>query len=180
MPGLRQHTTRFFTRSDNPPFPPSDYSDFAYMAKKFLDILGDAFDDEVLDEVIPAKRPKTPAPTRRKKRFLETISEKLPEDDAAPLTLRRNTRGVQLTLLETMEEALESQVFDSIFPKPVIRTGEDPLAAPQLESPFSTMITTQVLERARQIALAKGIRVKDVINKALEFYVDREWKAVQG
>jgi hypothetical protein len=36
------------------------------------------------------------------------------------------------------------------------------------------MITKQVLDRAREIASLKGIRVKDVLNIALRIYVERE------
>jgi hypothetical protein len=151
------------------------------MAKKFLDILADAYEEDELDALIPAKRKAVHQKAKdsadasqagaghRKKRFLEQISDNLPE---APKGKGRKS------LLETMEEALDNQAFDDIFPE---RPTQQYLDREQkaLESRFSTMITTEVLTRARQIAELKGIRVKDVINTALRIYVEREWENLQ-
>ncbi|MDX2283350.1 MAG: hypothetical protein NW241_04275 [Bacteroidia bacterium] len=147
------------------------------MAKRFLDILSDAFDDEVLSEVIPRSKPAAPAeskpaPSRRKKRFVEAMNEHLP---VPPQPQRK-------TLLDAMQEALDGHLFDEIVTPGSQRSRKpapDQFEAPALESPFSTMITTEVLERARQIAMVKGLRVKDVINVALRYYVDQEWKQIQ-
>lgn len=149
------------------------------MAKRFLDVLGEAFEDDVLDDVIPPPRRKAAAGGRRKKRFLDSLSEKLPEEEGTltpPPSRKKGRQGK--SLLDTMEEALDNQVFDSLFPQRQQRPPADQLDPPDVESPFSTMITTQVLQRAREIAIAKGIRVKDVINLALRMYVDEEWEKV--
>jgi hypothetical protein len=140
------------------------------MAKKFLDILAEAYDEDMLDAVIPSKRKPAGKSTRRSgsgrrnKRFIDSINESLPPEPSQP---------ARKSLLETMEEALDNQIFDEIFPKRTPQTDEEDR---QLESRFSTMITTGVLNRARQIADQKGIRVKDVINAALRIYVEHEWK----
>lgn len=152
------------------------------MAKKFLDILADAYEEDELDALIPAKRKtadKKPRSEnkgtqggggRRKKRFIDQINENLPPEPP-------KGKG-RKSLLETMEEALDNQVFDEIFPrKPDSHSLDQEQKA--LESRFSTMITTEVLTRARQIAELKGIRVKDVINTALRIYVEREWKSLK-
>ena len=113
------------------------------MAKRFLDKLaGDAYDEDVLVELIPAKRKPR---TKNRKSFLDTI-----------------------------EEALESNAFDDVIPENPSwkrRKGKEVI---HVESRFSTMITTEVLERARVIAEKKGIRIKDVINIALKKYIEHE------
>ncbi|MEM7372064.1 MAG: hypothetical protein AAF587_25835 [Bacteroidota bacterium] len=146
------------------------------MAKKFLDILGDAFEDEALEDVIP-QRKKT-VPKRRKKRFIDVLGENLPEEETALINRKATSSN---SLLDTMEEALDNQVFDELFPianrkkTRNRRASANKQAAPltHLESRFSTMITTEVLQRARQIAESKGIRVKDVINAALKLYIEK-------
>lgn len=147
------------------------------MAKKFLDILGDAFEDETLEDVIPQR--KKPVPKRKKKRFIDVLGDSLPKEEA-PLTTRKSASSKPKSLLDTMEEALDNQVFDELFPmagrKPRRRSSTGKTTSPpptNLESRFSTMITTEVLQRARQIAESKGIRVKDVINTALKIYVEK-------
>jgi hypothetical protein len=144
------------------------------MAKKFLDVLGEAFEEDVLSDLIPSKN-KAPAPqhTRRKKRFVEKINETIPHDKNA----LSKGKTPKKSLLDTMEEALDNQVFDQIFPKSKSRPSSGYKPSGKLESPFSTMITTEVLERARQIAISKGMRVKDVINMALKIYVEQEFPA---
>ena len=147
------------------------------MAKKFLDILGDAFEDETLEEVIPQQRKKR-APKRRKKRFVDVLGENIPEEEST-LTDKRTSTNRKKSLLDTMEEALDNQVFDELFPvarkrRPQRRRTSTSSPPANLESRFSTMITTEVLQRAREIAEAKGIRVKDVINAALKLYVEQE------
>ncbi len=147
------------------------------MAKKFLDLLADAYEEEELDQVIPTtqkssgKKPRTTkssGSSRRKKRFRDSITEALPPEP------RKTGRK---SLLQTMEEALESEAFDNIFPeKPHISRDKE---QKDLEIRFSTMITSEVLNRARQIAEQKKIRVKDVINMALRMYVEQEWESLQ-
>lgn len=149
------------------------------MAKKFLDILSDAFEEDALTDIIPAERsrrksPPKPAAKRsrggkRRKRFVERMNESLPAEAGEKTSQRKS-------LLDTMEEALDNQIFDDLFPAPRRRTskGALPPQDPNLESRFSTMITTEVLNRAREIAQHKGIRVKDVINAALKLYIDQE------
>lgn len=136
------------------------------MAKKFLDVIGDTLDDDDLTDIIPKARKKrstsgSSSPSRKRKRLVDSINENIPAEE----TTRRKT------LLETMEEAFDDAAFDGVFPT---RKGAGSIKPdPSLESRFSTMITTQILEKARQIATKRGIRVKDVINTALRLYVDQ-------
>lgn len=132
------------------------------MAKKFLDVLGDAFEDDMLEDVIPASQrsraTKRDNP-RRKKRFTESLKEE------------KKTPPRRKSLLDSMDDALDNNVFDTIFPS-ASQYKDKNARRQQIETRFSTMITTEVLEKARQIAISRGVRVKDVINKALEFYLD--------
>ncbi|MEO0896319.1 MAG: hypothetical protein AAFY71_07980 [Bacteroidota bacterium] len=146
------------------------------MAKKFLDALADAFEDDVLTEVIPLQeRPARQTPNRRKKRFVESLDETLGQKTSTRKPKGKGNRKRRKSLLDTMEEALDNDVFDQIFPEAKNRpTKRGKTFEHEPESPFSTMITTKVLDRAREIALQKGIRVKDVINMALSLYVDKE------
>ncbi|MCI4671971.1 MAG: hypothetical protein MRZ79_27760 [Bacteroidia bacterium] len=139
------------------------------MAKKFLDVLGEAFEEDMLDDVIPNQKRIVPS-RRKKKGFLDTLNKNHKTNSEAPKGNKKKK-----SLLDTMEEALDNQVFDQLFPdsrkRPKMTQKEINRA---MESPFSTMITTEVLDRAREIARQKGIRVKDVINAALKLYVDKE------
>ncbi|MEL6134136.1 MAG: hypothetical protein AAFR59_12305 [Bacteroidota bacterium] len=140
------------------------------MAKKFLDVLGDAFEDDMLEDVIPTnqrKRTKKRETPRRNKSLLDAVDKGLTSEGGKPV---RKTKGK--SLLDSMDEALDNHVFDVIFPDAQTRKDSKGESQKQLETRFSTMITTEVFEKAREIALAKGIRIKDVINKALEFYLD--------
>ncbi|MEZ4829194.1 MAG: hypothetical protein R3C61_23350 [Bacteroidia bacterium] len=146
------------------------------MAKKFLEQLGDAFDEDVLVDLIPQKRPASPG---RKKRFLGTIEENISTPKKKPTTSRSSSSGKRKSFLDTIEEALDSNAFDEVIPvapKWTRKPNADQMEMPVVESPFSTMITHEVLERARVIAIAKGIRIKDVINIALKKYIDMEGK----
>lgn len=137
------------------------------MAKKFLDVLGEAFEEDVLEDVIPSQK-QSPPSRRRKKGFLDSLNK-----NHNPSQNKSTKR--KKSLLDTMEEALDNQVFDQLFPdskqRPRLSSKEANRAT---ESPFSTMITTEVLDRAREIARQKGIRVKDVINLALKVYVEKQ------
>ncbi|MEL6695339.1 MAG: hypothetical protein AAFP89_03820 [Bacteroidota bacterium] len=140
------------------------------MAKKFLDVLGDAFEDDMLEDVIPSsqrKRTKKKETPRRNKRFLDDIDKSLTTAEKPKSTKKSKGKS----LLDSMDEALDNHVFDAVFPDAQTYKNRANRQK-QLETRFSTMITTEVLEKAREIALSKGIRIKDVINKALSFYLD--------
>ncbi|MDX2246194.1 MAG: hypothetical protein SF052_05440 [Bacteroidia bacterium] len=146
------------------------------MAKKFLDRLGDAFEEDVLVDLIPQKRPTAPS---RKKHFLGNIEENIPSPKKKSAPSRSSSSGKRKSFLDTIEEALDSNAFDEVIPiAPKWTRNPNPaqMEMPQIESPFSTMITNEALERAREIAIAKGIRIKDVINIALKMYIEKEGK----
>ncbi|MEM6767513.1 MAG: hypothetical protein AAF824_07125 [Bacteroidota bacterium] len=155
------------------------------MAKKFLDALEDAFEDDVLSDIIPSgyseqkkasgkktiTRNKPLSSSTRKKNLRNSLGDALND-----LSNSRSSKGKssgRKSFLDTIEEALEDNAFDDIIPQK--RQSRSP-SAHELESRFQTMITTDVLDRAKEIAISKGIRVKDVINIALKRYVDIESK----
>lgn len=164
------------------------------MAKKFLESLGEAFGEDVLVDLIPTReqrnkqvaQKKTTTPSkppaakkssRGKKRFLDQIDQQMkasrPERSPQKNHPKRSTRK---SFLDTIEEALDSNIFDEIIPeKPAWQRakGQKPASPKEVQERFSTMITKEVLDRAREIAKLKGIRVKEVINAALRYYLDQ-------
>ncbi len=158
------------------------------MAKKFLESLGEAFGEDVLVDLIPTRekkptsrkpresKPAAPKGGRSKKRFIDQIDEQMkanrPERNIAAHSPKRSHRK---SFLDTIEEALDSNVFDEIIPeKPSwTRKGGVPVSTKEAQERFSTMITKEVLDRAREIAKLKGIRVKEVINAALRYYLEK-------
>ena len=154
------------------------------MGKKFLDALEDAFEDDVLSDVIPSAyseqknasgkktivRNKPLSSSRRKKNLRDSLGDALNElaNTKKPTPKSSSHRK---SFLDTIEEALEDNAFDDIIP---VRKAKRAGSSADVESRLQTMITTEVLNRAREIAVSKGIRVKDVINIALKRYVEDE------
>lgn len=139
--------------------------------------MDEVFGAETLAEVIPHAK-KQPAKTgrrneqkgvsKRKKRFLENIDENLGKTPVKPA--RKSGRK---SFLDAIEEALEDQAFDDIFPKRKAPSGKAPSGKVDFnKSRFSILLTKEVLDRAQQIAKAKGISVNDVINIAIQRYVE--------
>jgi len=147
------------------------------MSKKFLERLGEAFDDGELDDLIPTRKKsstrtstaKRSKPSHRKKHFIKNIEEAL--EGETPLSKSSST---ERTFLEAMEGALEDQAFDHVFPRKSVR--ETKSSKPEDESyvQFQTLISLKVFNRAKEIAIQKGIRIKDVINIALKWYIEQE------
>ena len=154
------------------------------MGKKFLDALEDAFEDDVLSDVIPSAyseqknasgkktivRNKPLSSSRRKKNLRDSLGDALNDlaNTKKPVSKSSSHRK---SFLDTIEEALEDNAFDDIIP---VRRAKRAGSNADVESRLQTMITTEVLNRAREIAVSKGIRVKDVINIALKRYVEDE------
>ncbi|MEL6194116.1 MAG: hypothetical protein AAFR66_18795 [Bacteroidota bacterium] len=154
------------------------------MGKKFLDALEDAFEDDVLSDVIPSAyseqknasgkktiiRNKPLSSSRRKKNLRDSLGDAL-NDLANTKKPNSKSSSHRKSFLDTIEEALEDNAFDDIIP---VRRAKRAGSNADVESRLQTMITTEVLNRAREIAVSKGIRVKDVINIALKRYVEDE------
>lgn len=147
------------------------------MAKGFLDMVEDAFDDDALTEVIPiVNSPNRGNSTKRtspKKKFRKNLESSLQE--ITPRKSKRPSR--RKSFLDTIEEALEDNAFDDLIPRRSKLSPSQKKQDDNIESRFSTMITTDVLKRAREIAELKGIRIKDVINIALKRYIDDEYES---
>ncbi len=154
------------------------------MSKKFLERLGDAFGDDELDDLLPTrkresartthKRSTSTPPTERskpshRKKFIKNIEQALDQKVPFNNKLKRDK-----TFLEAMEGALEDQAFDNIFPKKSVRQAEQPVSDDETYVQFQTLISLKVFNRAKEIAIQKGIRIKDVINIALKWYLDHE------
>ena len=148
------------------------------MGKSFLDRLDDAFGADTLPDVIPKtvtpppsaqKRPKRrKTVSKRKKNFLDNIDENM-----AGSTPKAKKRGKK-SFLDTIEEALEDHAFDDLFP--TRKTAARRKTANFDKKQFSILLTTEVLSRARQIARQKKLNVDDVINIAIQRYIEVEEK----
>ena len=161
------------------------------MAKKFLEQLADAYEEDLLTDLIPTrkdlpsrkksppspkgdaklieKKRKSGSSSRRKKMFVGRIGEALGESqDPSQLDLFKREKKI----IKKMEEAFEDNTFDQLFPKAEIRKKKGILNEDAVR--FSTMISSRVLDRAKEIALERGIRIKDVINIALQKYIEEE------
>ncbi len=149
------------------------------MGKGFLDRIEDAFGAETLADVIPTNIPQVPVKqvkvnqpkrvSKRKKRFLENIDESFGKASSA------KKRGKK-SFLDTIEEALEDHAFDDLFPTRKQTTAQKISSVkPEFaKNQFNILLTTEVLRRARQIAKQKAIPVQDVINIALQRYIEQE------
>ena len=151
------------------------------MAKKFLTRIEQPVSEEVLSDLFTPRKSsgeeknateggeKPSVPGSRRKRFLKSINSSLEKQensssDYTPASERR--------FLDAMEDALNDQAFDNIFPARK-QSGAPSQSENHVEIPFSLMISEKIFSRAKQIALTKGIRVKDVINLALERYIEQ-------
>lgn len=168
------------------------------MAKSFLDMLDDGYDDHVLSDLIPGgKKPskasasrksetppsKTKKPNRaRKKSFLrnieQNIGESSPKRVTPPTTPKTAPRkpAKRKSFLETIEEAYDQSAFDDLIPdrKWAKREKSDFEDNGALERKFGSMVTPAVLARVRAIAKAKSVSVQDVIQRAIELYLRSE------
>ena len=139
------------------------------MAKRFLDTLGNAFEEDILEDVIPAREF-----VRDKNRKSRSETQKSPtrKRTRRKTTNRKSTRK---SFLQTLEDALDNHAFDDFIPENILADKDTLLSKDaKLESRLSTMITTEVLNRAREIARNKGIPIRDVITIALKWYIDKE------
>lgn len=155
------------------------------MAKRFLDTLDDAFEDDILQDVIPMRKG---GGTRRKKSFLSSIQEKKSPAKSNPAkNTSANPRGDakkrRKSFLESIEDALENNAFDDIIPdNPTWKKNKRTTSShsdkeiKKLETRLSTSIPTNVLDRAKEIAKLKDLNLKDVINIALKWYVENDGK----
>lgn len=169
-----------------------------FMAKSFLDMLDDGYDDHILSDLIPdGKKPakassprksentttaQTQKPTRaRKKSFLRNIEQNIGESSpkrvppTSPKSPARKTVK-RKSFLETIEEAYDQSAFDDLIPDRqwAKREKADFPDNGALERKFGSLVTPAVLARVRAIAKAKGVSVQDVIQRAIELYLRSE------
>lgn len=165
------------------------------MAKSFLDTLDDGYEDQFLSDLIPGRTAKKPErasrsrmsekPTNsskktsrsRKKSFLRSIEENIGESTpkrSKPVTAQKKAK--RKSFLETIEEAYEDAAFDDLIPdrKWTKKERTDFNTDHDFERKFGTLVTPVVLKRVKEIASSKGVRVQDVIQRALERYLQQE------
>ncbi|MEL6251310.1 MAG: hypothetical protein AAFR87_04795 [Bacteroidota bacterium] len=147
------------------------------MAKKFLETLGDVFEDDMLQDVIPMRKGQKPA--KRKSVLRDLQEEKASNKKEFTPSKKQDSKKRRKSFLESIEDALENNAFDDIIPnnpswshkrKHTSKTNKE------FETRLSTSIPTNVLDRAKEIAKLKQLNLKEVINIALKWYVENEGK----
>ena len=151
------------------------------MAKKFIARIEQPLSEEVLADLFTPRKPSKraeddasssanpPASAGRKKSFLKSLNVSLDKQKKAPKEFAPSS---ERRFLDAMEDVLNDQAFENIFPskRKTPAKGEAPDDG---EVPFSLMISENIFNRAKEIAQSRGVRVKDVINMALERYIDQ-------
>lgn len=145
------------------------------MAKRFLETLGDSFEDDMLQDVIPMRKAKS---RPKRKSFLDTLDKSSANKKSPSKESAKETKKKRKSFLESIEDALENNAFDDIIPdNPSWRKNASVSALKKsLETRLSTSVTTNVLDRAKEIAKMKNLDLKEVINIALKWYVESEGK----
>ena len=147
------------------------------MAKKFLETLGDVFEDDMLQDVIPMRKGQKPA---KRKNFLKALGDDNAKKKSS-FTSSKNSdsKKRRKSFLESIEDALENNAFDDIIPNNPAWSQKRKDAAKtnkEFETRLSTSIPTNVLDRAKEIAKLKQLNLKEVIHIALKGYVENEGK----
>ena len=147
------------------------------MAKKFLETLGDVFEDDMLQDVIPMRKGQKPA---KRKNFLKALGDDNAKKKSS-FTSSKNSdsKKRRKSFLESIEDALENNAFDDIIPNNPAWSQKRKDAAKtnkEFETRLSTSIPTNVLDRAKEIAKLKQLNLKEVIHIALKWYVENEGK----
>lgn len=166
------------------------------MAKSLLDTLDDGYEDQFLPDLIPGRASQNPertsrsrvsekpaastgkSPSRsRKKSFLRSIEENM--GDRAPkrtASAGSQPKAKRKSFLETIEEAYEDEAFDDLIPdrKWAQKERSDFQADSNFDRKIASLVTPAVLKRVKEIASSKGVRVQDVIQRALERYLQQE------
>lgn len=147
------------------------------MAKKFLETLGDVFEDDMLQDVIPMRKGQKPA---KRKNFLKALGDDNAKKKSS-FTSSKNSdsKKRRKSFLESIEDALENNAFDDIIPNNPSWSQKRKDAAKtnkEFETRLSTSIPTNVLDRAKEIAKLKQLNLKEVIHIALKWYVENEGK----
>lgn len=166
------------------------------MAKSLLDTLDDGYEDQFLSDLIPGRTSKKPervsrsrmsdkpasssgkkSSRSRKKSFLRSIEENIGESTpkrSAPAPAQKKAK--RKSFLETIEEAYEDAAFDDLIPdrKWSKKERSDFNTDHDFERKFGALVTPVVLKRVKEIAASKGVKVQDVIQRALERYLQQE------
>ncbi|MEM6633141.1 MAG: hypothetical protein AAF694_25950 [Bacteroidota bacterium] len=151
------------------------------MAKKFIARIEQPLSEEVLADLFTSRKsaPKSTdgqggkstqsIPGSRKKRFLKSLNTSRENSTNSP---NEYAPSSERRFLDAMEDVLNDQAFENIFPSKKKAAPQDKILD-ESEVPFSLMISENIFNRAKQIAQSRGVRVKDVINMALERYIDQ-------
>lgn len=152
------------------------------MAKRFLETLGDAFEDSVLEDVIPvAGGKKRPQPKRksgrsgRKKAILQALDEafevQISRQQQKPVQKGKKKKSFLQRLNDDFGEAdLGELIPTSKSNEP----SEEETAHRKALSRFTTSLDKSLLEKIRTYARDHDLRVSEVIQEAVKIYLEQE------
>jgi hypothetical protein len=150
------------------------------MAKRFLESLGEAFEEDVLEEVIPATRrqkappKKKPRKRGRKKAILQALDEAF-ESQRLKQAQSSSKKGGKKSFLRNLNEELGSSDLEGLLPEPGAREHDfDSPASREALTRFTTSLDKDLLAEIRRYARTHQLRVRDVIQEALKIFLQQE------
>jgi len=142
------------------------------MAKRFLETLGDAFEDNVLEDVIPvAGSEKRPTPKRkrgrsgRKKAILEALDEAFEVQRSKQQ--RKPKKGRKKSFLQQLNDDLGSPDLGELIPsKKNHELSEAEHTRRPALSRFPTSLHSDLLENIRSDVRPHSLRLREVLQEA--------------
>jgi hypothetical protein len=148
------------------------------MAKRFLETLGDAFDDSVLEDVIPVAEGR-PLPKRKKSRSGRKKGILRALDEAFEVQRNRQQqtptrKGKKKSFLQNLNDDFGETDLGGLVPSPAgNKETPDQKAHRKAISRFTTSLDQSLLEKIRGYARENDLRVSEVIQEAVKIYLEK-------
>ncbi len=146
------------------------------MAKRFLETLGDAFDEQVLEDVIPVakprskKPPKRSRPSRKRKAFLEAIDEAFESQRRKMAATHKNKpKSGKKSFLNQIEDNLNEPTFEELMP---LRPTKKPEDSPEVR--FTALLDSELYKRMKAYSREQGLSLREVVQEALGIFLLKE------
>ncbi len=148
------------------------------MAKRFLESLGNAFDDDVLEDVIPVAGGGRPLPKKksgrsgRKKGILEALDEAF-EVQRSRQKAKPGRKGKKKGFLQNLNDDYGNTDLGELIPAAMSEdSSPEETARRKALSRFTTSLDKNLLEQIRNYAREHELRVSDVIQEAVKIYLE--------
>lgn len=149
------------------------------MAKRFLETLGDAFEDSVLEDVIPVADKKRPLTRKRsgrsgrKKGILQALDEAF-EVQRSRQQQSPGRKGKKKSFLQNLSDDFGKADLGELIPTPTSeKEAPEETARRKALSRFTTSLDQSLLEKIRAYARDHDLRVSDVIQEAVKIYLEQ-------